>query len=450
MTHTILLVEDDPLQAEMAIMMLKKLGYEARHVATGPDALKQLQHNADIDLALLDIGLPDMDGIELLDLIRQRHPLLPCVMLTGNQDVDVAVKAMRLGARDFMTKPIERERTRVVLANTLKTALLEKEVSRLSARENGHLGFENLVGYDAGLSATVAIGRKAAASDIPVLLTGETGTGKEIFARAIHGESHRTGKAFVAVNCGAIPANLVESILFGHEKGAFTGAIARTIGKFREAEGGTIFLDEIGELPLEAQVKLLRVLQQKEVAPVGGSETVPVNVRIISATNRGLEREVAEGRFREDLYYRLNVLEIPIPPLRERVADIPALARHFIGQFAARENRAVKTLSSDTLATLQKRVWAGNIRELENVIHKAMILSDGDTIDLSSPTHTSLYKKNETPDGQPYAPQKLSDMERNAMENALAYFAGNVTKAAQALGLAKSTFYRKLKENGLG
>jgi DNA-binding NtrC family response regulator len=248
-----------------------------------------LQEQSDIKLVVLDLGLPDMDGMDVLDIIKQRHPELPVIILTGSQEVTHAVAAMKAGAYDFLTKPLIKERIEVAIKNSLKTSLLEKELFRLKRQEVGAFGFDQLIGHDNGLLSVVKTGRKAASSDIPVLLTGDTGTGKEVFARAIHGESHRVGKPFIAVNCGAIPENLVEGTLFGHEKGAFTGAVTKSIGKFREAEGGTIFLDEIGDLPLDAQAKLLRVLQQKEISPIGASRTLPTNVRVISATHRNLE-----------------------------------------------------------------------------------------------------------------------------------------------------------------
>jgi DNA-binding NtrC family response regulator len=455
MPQTILLVEDDPLQREMTGIYLKKLGYEVFGVADGRTALTMLQEDKQqtIALAVLDIGLPYIDGLELLELIKQRHPALPCVMLSGNQETETALKATRLGAYDYMTKPVEIERLQLVCTNALKTSLLEKEVTRLTRKETGAFTFENLIGYEDGLAPVIRTGRKAASADIPVLLTGETGTGKEIFARAVHGESHRAGKPFVAVNCGAIPQNLIESTLFGHEKGAFTGAVAKSIGKFREAEGGTIFLDEVGDLPLEAQVKLLRVLQQKEITPVGADHTIPVNVRILSATHRTLEAEVAKGTFREDLYFRLNVLPIHIPPLRERAADIPALVRHFIERFAASENRRIKTASGTVMDMLMARKWTGNVRELENAIHRAMVMGEGDALqlsDFSSGPQTHIPQSASAPsvalaDG---TPRPFIDVERDVLQYALIHHGGNVTQAALSLGLAKSTFYRKLKEFG--
>ncbi|NBX66497.1 MAG: sigma-54-dependent Fis family transcriptional regulator [Proteobacteria bacterium] len=458
MTTTILLVEDDPLQREMAEILLRKLGYKVTSVEDGRAALKHLQNAKpdEFSAAVLDIGLPHIDGLELLELIRQRHPALPCIMLTGNQELGTAVKAMQLGAYDFMNKPIEFERLKVVLANALKVSLLEKEVTRLKQKEDGALTFESLIGHENGLASVIRTGRKAAGTDIPVLLTGETGTGKEVFARSIHGESHRAGKPFVAVNCGALPANLVESILFGHEKGAFTGAIAKSIGKFREADGGTIFLDEVGDLPLDAQVKLLRVLQQKEITPVGADYTVPVNVRILSATHKTLENEVIKGTFREDLYFRLNVLSIHLPALRERRSDIPALVRHFLERFAASESRKLKDIAPAAMDMLAQRNWGGNVRELENAIHRAMVMSDGDVLQVSDFSAVSTQLPNER--GASYSlapslthadgtPRTLADIERDALHYALSHAGGNVTLAAKNLALAKSTFYRKLKEH---
>jgi len=458
MAITILVVEDDPLQREVLGLMLKRLGHAVRFANDGRSALMQLQeHNAeDFSLAILDIGLPGIDGIEVLELIKQRHPALPVIMLTGNQETDIAVKAMKLGAYDFMNKPVEVERLQVVITNALKTTLLEKEVTRLTRKETGAFSFENLIGYENGLADIVRMGRKAATADIPVLLTGETGTGKEVFARAIHGESHRAGKPFVAVNCGALPAQLVESLLFGHEKGAFTGAVARSIGRFREAEGGTIFLDEIGDLPLDAQVKLLRVLQQKEITPVGGEHAVRTNVRVLSATHRDLEREVAAGRFREDLFFRLNVLPIRMPALSERAGDIPALVRHFIERFAASESRPLKTVAPAAMDMLKRRTWNGNVREIENAIHRAMVMSDGRVLQVADFSGVSMkgHISNDASVPVPVAcasgePRPMIEIERDAIQFALSYYQGNVTKAAAALGLAKSTFYRKLKELGL-
>ena len=308
------------------------------------------------------------------------------------------------------------------------------------------------------------MGHKAAKSDIPVLITGETGVGKEVFARALHGESDRAGYPFIAVNCGAIPENLIESILFGHEKGAFTGAVAKSLGHFREAEHGTIFLDEIGELPLDAQVKLLRVLQQKEIQPVGSSKLIPIDIRVISATHRDLSKDVMDNRFREDLFFRLNVLQIEIPSLKERSEDILPLILHFIERFAVQENLDVKSISDTALAKLTQYNWPGNIRELENVIHRAMVLSEQAEIDEQSiifSGHGTAPFPDTTP-SHPLTPVQNQDktsislldtqnnfkpfdeIEIDVIKAALDYHKQNMTHTSKALGIAKSTLYRKL------
>lgn len=377
MAVDILIVEDDPIQQDMLRLLIERqLGYVATTVSNGRRALEALRKHPAFQLVILDIGLPDVNGMEMLELLTERYAGLPIIILTGQKDLDLAVETMKAGACDFLTKPVEKQRLQTAIQNALKTSLLEKEVIRLRRKEDGAFTFDQLIGHDGGLSEIIKTGRKAAASDVPVLLTGETGTGKEVFAHAIHGESRRVGKPFIAVNCGAIPDQLVESILFGHEKGAFTGAIAKSIGSFREADGGTIFLDEVGDLPLDAQVKLLRVLQQKEVVPVGAAQPVPVNVRIISATNRDLAADVAAGEFRDDLYFRLNVLQMHLPALRSRPEDIPALARHFIERISAGDKYSPwRDITPQALDMLKKRKWPGNVRELENALQRAMVIS---------------------------------------------------------------------------
>ncbi|MEZ0224863.1 MAG: sigma-54-dependent transcriptional regulator [Alphaproteobacteria bacterium] len=462
MQTKILLVDDDALQRNMVSQLVERhLGFPVAHAGEGTAALRQLDQDkaGEIKLVLLDMHMPGMNGLEVLQAIRQHFPSLAVIMLTAGAHVDVAVQAIKAGACDFLTKPPELERLRISVHNALRMNVLEREVTRLQRQSEGTFTFDKLIGHDKGLTETVKVGKKAAASDIPVLLAGETGVGKEAFAKAIHGESHRAGKPFIAVNCGAIPEQLVESTLFGHEKGAFTGAIAKAPGKFREAEGGTIFLDEIGELPLEAQVKLLRVLQQREVSPVGAARAVPVNVRLISASNRDLSAEVAKGRFREDLYFRLNVLYIHIPPLRERREDVPELTRHFIEYFAARESRPLKNISSAALDLLMKNRWSGNVRELENTIHRAFILSEGDTLAEEDLSIAAMTLAGNSSNGNAAVPAHclqllrpnghlvtMEEIEEAAMEFSLNHNNHNITEAAHALGIAKSTFYRKLQQ----
>lgn len=462
MTETILIVEDDPMQRQMLSTLLRrKMDYCSRTAGNGREALNLLDEDTakTIKLIILDLVMPIMDGIETLEIIKQKYPEIPVIMLTGNKDVEYVVKAMKLGATDFVTKPYEADRMIITVNNVLKMSILSREVTRLKRKEEGRLGFGELIGHDGGLLSTTTIARKASSSNIPVLITGETGTGKEVFAQAIHGESTRAGHPFIAINCGAIPAQLVESTLFGHEKGSFTGATDKVIGKFREADGGTIFLDEVGELPLDTQVKLLRVLQQKEVEPVGGAKPVPVNIRIISATNRDIENDVRQGQFREDLFFRLNVFQLSLPALRERKEDIVTLAHHFIDRFCVNEGSSPKTLSSQAQASLISHHWPGNVRQLENVINRAMVMSDGNVLELSDFAALLSGDKLSTKlepiqnantisinimshDGNF---KTIREIETEAITIALQHFGQNVTQSAKALGMAKSTFYKKIQ-----
>lgn len=458
---SVLVVEDDVVQQKMLQSLLKrKLGYEALTADNGADALALLGSvkGQGIRLVVLDLEMPVMGGMETLDIIKRQYPHIPVVMLTGSQQISDAVEAIRRGAVDFLTKPYDGDRLLVSLRNAMKIGILAKEVSRLKHGSEGSSSFDGMIGSHSGLLASVQVGRKAASSDIPVLITGKTGTGKEIFARAIHGEGGRSKKPFVAVNCGAIPAQLVESTLFGHEKGAFTGAVEKATGKFREADGGTIFLDEVGELPLDAQVKLLRVLQQREVEPVGAAKPVPVNVRVLSATNRDLAREVREGRFREDLYFRLHVLHIEIPALKDRKQDIPLLAHYFVERFCADHNALPKDISRQAYQMLEQYDWPGNVRELENAINRAMVISEKSILDINDftmvPPHTKV--RTSQPVGAGFMMLSLlneqgrfkntQEIEHELMMRALDYHQGNITKAAQEIGMAKSTFYKKLEK----
>lgn len=456
MNKNILIVEDDETQRFMVETIIgRKLNmacYSADNGCAALEILKNDSHRSDIKLVIMDLQMPVMGGIEALQIMQQQYPALPVIMLSGSTDTEDVVQAMKLGATDFVNKPFETERLKVTIENALKMKALSNEVVRLKNERNGEFKFENLIGSESGLLKTISIARKAALSDIQVLITGETGTGKEVFAKAIHGESSRKGKPFVAINCGAIPAQLIESILFGHEKGAFTGAVSKSLGKFREADGGTIFLDEIGDLPAEAQVKLLRVIQQKEVEPVGAGKTVSVDVRIISATHHNLEDAVAAGKFREDLYFRLNVFEIELPPLRERREDIPLLVRHFIDRFCVNENIALKTISAETDKMLMEQEWAGNVRELENTIHRAIIMNETGLLEPEDFKNVAAVKtfSFETRDLNIFVFKDKNvfktteEIEQELIHMVLHYFDGNITKASAAIGMAKSTFYKKM------
>lgn len=462
MTKPILIVEDDFLQRQMlSTLLLRKLNYGSHTAENGKQALEILHEDTShtIKLIILDLEMPILNGMATLEILVKKYPYIPVIMLTGSNDVAEVVNAMKLGAVDFVTKPYEGERMMVTVKNALKISLLSKEISRLKKQTEHKSGFDTLIGHDGGLSPVISLARKASVCDISVLITGETGTGKEVLANAIHGQSARSGKPFVAINCGALPSQLIESTLFGHEKGAFTGATEKVMGKFREAEGGTIFLDEIGELPLDAQVKLLRVLQQKEVEPVGGSKAIPVNVRIISATNRDLQKDVMQGKFREDLLFRLNVLELRMPALRERRQDIPELVDHMIDRFCVNEGRVPKTVSNESLKFLISYDWPGNVRQLENTINRAIVISDGNVLELSDFSvllSGQVYQAPSQPKDEANSVsitvisddgtfKTMDSIEKEAIFLTLDHFDHNITQCAKALNIAKSTFYKKKK-----
>ncbi|MEM8920645.1 MAG: sigma-54 dependent transcriptional regulator, partial [Pseudomonadota bacterium] len=342
MAKTVLIVDDDPTQRRLLQAAVERQGFRARLVESGEQALDEASEAKNgVDVVLLDLVMPGLGGMETLERLAERRPDLPVIVLTGTGGIDTVVQAMRAGAVDFFVKPASPERIVVSLRNALKVSDLRGEVKRLTKKADGAMGFDDMIAGAASMRQVTRLGKRAAASTIPILILGESGVGKEVIARCIQGDSDRAGKPFVTVNCGAIPENLVESILFGHEKGAFTGAHEKKLGKFAEAHTGTLFLDEVGELPLDMQVKLLRVLQEGEVDAVGSRKPTKVDVRIVSATNRDLAQAVEEGRFREDLYYRLNVFPIDVPPLRDRKEDLPALVSHFIRRFNAEEGTSI-------------------------------------------------------------------------------------------------------------
>src|SRR5947207_3659802 len=384
MAATILIADDDAVQRRLVENMVQKCGYEPLVVDSG-DAAVALLTAPDaqaIDAVVLDLVMPGLDGMGVLAKIRDAGLTVPVIVQAAHGGIDNVVSAMRAGAQDFVVKPVGFERLQVSLRNALNTQALKGELQRIRHSREGRLTFADIITRSETMAGVLRTAQKAAASSIPVFTEGESGVGKEFFARAIHGSSERKAKPFVAVNCGAIPDNLVESILFGHEKGAFTGATERHMGKFVEATGGTLFLDEVGELPLAAQVKLLRALQEGTVEAVGGRKPVKVDVRIISATNRKLLDLVKNGAFREDLFYRLHVLPLTIPPLRMRREDIPHLLRHFLARFSAEENRTITSISGEAVAHLAQLDWPGNIRQLENAVYRAVVMSDGDQLGL--------------------------------------------------------------------
>src|SRR6201996_9058425 len=385
MAASILIADDDAVQRRLVENMVQKCGYEAVVVDSGDAVIAALTapDAPPVDALVLDLVMPGLDGMGVLAKIREAGLNIPVIVQTAHGGIDNVVSAMRAGAVDFVVKPVGFERLQVSLRNALNASAMKGELQRIRHSREGKLTFSDIVTRSDAMSGVLRTAQKAAASTIPVLIEGESGVGKELFARAIHGSSERKAKPFVAGNCGAIPDNLVESILFGHEKGAFTGATERHTGKFVEASGGTLFLDEISELPLNAQVKLLRALQEGGFEAVGGRKPVKVDVRIISATNRQLLDHVKTGQFREDLFYRLHVLPLTIPPLRARREDIPHLLRHFLARFCAEENSTVTGISGEAVAYLAQLDWPGNIRQLENAVYRAVVMSESDQLGIA-------------------------------------------------------------------
>ncbi len=384
MPTRILIADDDAVQRRLVENMVQRFGYEAVVVESGDDALAMLisPDTQTIDAIVLDLVMPGLDGMGVLAKMRDANINIPVIVQTAHGGIDNVVSAMRAGAQDFVVKPVGAERLQVSLRNALNTSALKGELQRIKHSREGKLSFKDIVTRSETMENVIRTAKKASASNIPVLIEGESGVGKELIARAIHGTGERSSKPFVAVNCGAIPDNLVESILFGHEKGAFTGATEKHTGKFLEASGGTLFLDEVSELPLSAQVKLLRALQEGEVEAVGGRKPIKVDVRIISATNRQLLDHVKGGHFREDLFYRLHVLPLTVPPLRARREDIPHLLRHFLARFCAEENRHISGVDGPAMALLSQADWPGNVRQLENAVYRAVVMSEGDQLGL--------------------------------------------------------------------
>ncbi len=384
MTQTILIVDDDPTQRRLIEAVITRLGHKVAQAGGGQEALDLLAGptGGDISLVLLDLVMPQVDGLVVLSDIKPKRPHLPVIVLTSQGSIDTVVSAMQAGADDFLVKPAAPERIQVSIQNALRLNALSSEINRLTKRQKGKMTFDDIIAKSAAMQQVVRLGRRAAGSNIPILIGGESGVGKEVIARAIQGESERSGKPFVTVNCGAIPENLVESILFGHEKGAFTGATDKHAGKFQEANGGTLFLDEIGELRPDMQVKLLRALQEGEIDPVGAKKPVKVDIRFISATNRDLLAMARDGDFREDLYYRLNVFPIDVASLRERREDIADLVRLFVQRFAAEEGKKLQGIDPAALDLLCRYDWPGNVRQLENAVFRAVVLCDRDQLTL--------------------------------------------------------------------
>jgi len=449
--YSILVVDDDKNICKMIEINLRKAKeYTVRTALNGEACLKAIREEIP-DLVLLDIQMPGIDGIETLKRIRDEDPRIPVIMMSAHGTIERAVQSMKLGAYDFITKPFPSDRLLVTVKNALMTSSLKKEVDELRSELKKKYHFDNIVGQSGKMQEVFRAMEKIIDSNVTVLIQGESGTGKELIARAIHYQSKtRSNKPFVAVNCSALPESLLESELFGHEKGAFTGATGRRIGKFEVANGGTIFLDEIGLMSQMTQAKLLRVLQEREFERVGGNELVKVDVRVISATNVDLEEAVKNGTFREDLYYRISVFPIKLPPLRERREDIPLLAAHFLEKFTKQEGKNIEGIAPDALELLMNYHWPGNVRELENAIERATLLATTSEItpkdlppNIRAMGEKKIYEKEST------LSSWIEKLEEEALRQALLECEGNISKTAKKLGIGRATIYRKAKKYGL-
>ena len=461
----ILLIDNDESARFSTAELLKATGRDVLHASTGAEGMTSLVDAGGlVSVVIVDLSLPDMTGEDVLTAIRRNHGDLPVLVLTANGSVSGAVAAMQAGADDFLIKPVAAPRLKLAMCTAESRSSLSKGIVRFpipkgerSAAPTGTglakpSAFNRLIAAAPATRRAISIAEQGAASSIPILIEGESGVGKEVFARAIHAASDRAQGPFVPVNCGAIPENLVESILFGHEKGAFTGAVARRIGKFEEAAGGVLFLDEIGELPLDAQVKLLRAIQEKEVDPVGGRGGRKIDIRLISATNRTLVDEISAGRFREDLFYRISVYPLTLPPLRERREDIAPLAEQLATRIAAAEGRPFAGFTPAAEALLSNAKWPGNVRQMENMIHRALVLAVNEILDVVDFPHLSAAAERRIShdeltsaylDAEGHV-RPLAEIEADVLAFAMERYGGRMSEVARRLNIGRSTLYRRL------
>lgn len=444
MEGTLLIIDDEAKLRSLLARLLKLEGYtvyEAGDLKTGTKMLASTMP----DVILCDVKLPDGNGVDFVAEIKQKAPALEIILLTAYGNIPDGVQAMKNGAFDYITKGDDNNRILPLLSRVMEKVQLQRRLQQLESRVSRKYSFDNIIGQSSAIRAAVTLARRVAPTEATVLLLGETGTGKEVFAQAIHNESSRSRKAFVALNCGAFSREILESELFGHKAGAFTGALKDKKGLLEEANSGTLFLDEIGEMAYELQSKLLRVLETGEFIKVGDTRPSKVDVRVIAATNRNLETEVAQGHFREDLYYRLHVFTISLPPLRQRIEDIPELARQFVETLAAKAKSPVRSLSKEALALLQAHPWKGNIRELQNVLARAVILEDGPVLTPEALPHDLRQVPEAT------FPEKLDlvSVEKAHLQKVLRHTNGNKTEAARLLQIGLTTLYRKMEEYGI-
>ena len=441
----ILIVDDE---AKLRSLLKRIISYEGYVVYEAPDlkTAGKVLAAEEIDVVVCDVRLPDGSGLDMTRTIKSCHPAVEILLLTAHAQIADGVEAMRSGAFDYISKGADNDKLLPLIARAMEKALLQRKVVKLQEQVAHAYSWEQIIGQSPVLQQTLAIARKVTAAETTVLLLGETGTGKELFARAIHAGSMRASQPFMALNCSALSRDLLESELFGHKAGAFTGAMKDKRGLIEEAGGGTLFLDEIGEMPVALQAKLLRVLETRQFYKVGSTSPTDADVRIISATNRHLPTEVEEGKFREDLFYRLNVFTIEIPPLRDRKKDIPMLAAHFVKIFAAKMNKSRPVMNREFVQLLERQPWKGNIRELRNVIERAVILTDGPELGTES---LPLEFRQEAPAGLPMSAFDLASVEKLHIQRVLNYTKGNKVEAAKLLNIGLTTVYRKMEEYGL-
>src|SRR5438093_4252678 len=452
MQGRVLIVDDEKAMLLALKGLLGKEGYQVETAASGEEALRRIETGS-FHLVITDLSMDGTNGMQVLEHARAVDPDLAVIMITAHGSEKIAVQAMKLGAADYLPKPFDNDELRVVVRRVMETGLLRRDHRRLLEQVHEVFGFEQIVGRSAAMQRVFEVIEKIADADVTVLIRGESGTGKELVANALHYRSPRQARAMVKMNCAALSRELVESELFGHERGAFTGAIARREGKFEAADGGTLFLDEVGDMPLETQAKLLRAIQEREFERVGGNASIRVDVRLIAATNQDLEAAVRAGRFREDLYYRLRVVELVIPPLGERREDVPLLVDHFLKEAAKRFHRDVKPLTGDALRACVGREWKGNVRELRSAIEQALLLAPGDEItlaDLPGAVAGSAAPSIPNPVSFREAKERVVEaFERDFLLDALRRHAGNVTTAAEEVGMYRQNFQQKMRELGI-
>jgi two-component system nitrogen regulation response regulator NtrX len=446
--RTILVVDDERSVRDSLKLILEYEKFNVVFAENGSQCLQTLEHNG-VDAVLLDIKMPGMDGMEVLQEIHQRYPELPVIMISGHGTIDTAVEATKKGAYDFLQKPLDRDRILITIRNALEQKKLSAEVQEIRQRIEGK---ELILGESPKIKEILALIDRVAPTDSRVLITGENGTGKELVAKAIHRKSKRDDKPLIEVNCAAIPTELIESELFGHEKGSFTGATAQRIGKFEQADSGTIFLDEVGDMSLAAQAKVLRVLEEGKIERVGGSKTINVDVRVIAATNKNLADEIAKGHFREDLYHRLNVIPIHVPPLRDRREDIPILVKAFIEDICTHNGMPLKTIADRALQLLVSMEWTGNVRELRNMVERLVIVSPGSAIDGSLLESVRTDRKSELDDiiaGSKTFHEFQDRAEAAYIKHMLELNNWNISKTAEEMDIQRSHLYSKMRKYGL-